>query len=294
MMRKMLVSLLAAMLLLAVSMPAHGELHVNEEPPEDWSERELFRLVVIDVERSDAMLLQCGGENMLVDAGIGTRRDKLYEALDSRGVTHFKYLFSTHSDNDHIQGFRYLIQSGNYEADMFTSPNPVDYEDGPGFHAPVARAVRKAQIPYHVIEEGEQLTLGGASMTVMRCMRGWGRNARSATLMITFGECRVFLTGDINDQAMAEYIEKYGEEALQADVLKAPHHGLTHLPEDFLAAVDPSLLFITNLAQNTSKFRYKMENVYPDIAVLCSGDAEIVLETDGVDWYVWQELEQAE
>lgn len=285
-MKKLIAALLALYMLTASALAA---VYINEEPPADWAERELFRITAIDVDRSDAMLLQCGGENMLVDGGSGQFRDRLYAAVDAAGVTQFKYLFSTHSDNDHIHGLKYLMETGNYQVDMFISPNKASYKNDGNYHQMTMRVIEKMDIPYYQIQDGEELTLGGASMKVMRCMKEWGANARSAVLMITFGESKLLLTGDIDYRVMNHFVEKYGAEALDADIMKAPHHGLATIVPDFRSAVSPELIFIPNLKKNTSKFNNYMKKNDPDIQLLYCGDAEIVMETDGQDWYVWQD-----
>lgn len=288
-MKKMMALVMGLFMLLSSALAA---VYINEEPPADWSERSLFRLTAIDVDRSDAMLLQCGGESMLVDGGSGQYRDKLFEAVDEAGVTRFKYLFCTHSDNDHIHGLKYLMESEQYQVDVFMSPNKTSYKDDAGYHQMAMRVINRLEIPYQQVEDGDVLTLGDATMTVLRCMESWGANARSAVLMVTFGESRILLTGDIDYRVMRQFVEKYGEEALKADIMKAPHHGLATIVPEFRSVVAPELIFVPNLKKNTRKFNNYMKKNDPDIALLYCGDAEIVMETDGQDWYVWQETEQ--
>lgn len=283
-------ALLLALALLACSACAQAEVFINEEPPSDWAERQLFRLTAIDVDRSDAMLLECGGEAMMVDGGSGQFRDRLFKAVDEAGVTHFKYLFSTHSDNDHIHGLTYMMNSQRYQIDMFTSPNKESYRDDAGYHVGAVRACRKQGIPYHQVEDGEVLTLGGATLQVMRCTKSWGSNARSAVLMVRFGESSVLLTGDIDARTMRYYVQKYGADALKADILKAPHHGIATIVEEFRQAVRPAVIFVPNLQEKARKFSTYMKTNAPDIRLLYSGDATIVMETDGMDWYIWQTL----
>ena len=84
-------------------------MYIGQQPPEDWAEKETLRVRSIDVDRSDALLLTCGGEAMLVDASTTYFISRVYTAMDVEGVTALKYLFSTHSDDDHIGGFSPLI-----------------------------------------------------------------------------------------------------------------------------------------------------------------------------------------
>ena len=290
MMNKRMAGLLAAILLLAVSMSAHAEVYLNAEPPEDWSSRELFRLVAVDTNRTDAMFLWCGGEAMMVDGGSGGYEEQFYALMEQYGATSFKYLFSSHSDKDHIEGLRFIMMQQRYPIGMFVSACDTRYADELGFHQQAVRMAAHQGVEYHVTYDGEELSLGGATLHVMRCTEPWGRNNRSATLMITFGESRIFLTGDIDNQTMRHYVQKYGAEEIKADIVKSPHHGIATMPEVFLKAVDARICFVTNLQERVPEFAGDVTRHSPETAVLFCGDADILMETDGVDWYVWQNL----
>lgn len=282
--------LLTLLLCLGLCSGAAAEIYFNTDAPADWQERDILRLTAIDVDRSDAMLLECGGEAMLVDGGSGQFRDRLFETVDSAGITRFKYLFSTHSDNDHIHGLKHLMDTGRYQVDLFTSPNKTSFVDEAGFHQATMRVIQRENIPYHQVKDGECLALGNAQLTVMRCMEIWGSNARSAVLMVQFGSSRVLLTGDIDARTMEHYVKKYGAEYLRAEIMKAPHHGIATIPERFLEAVEPQLIFVPNMVEDTAKFNVYMQETAPEISLMFCGDASIVMETDGVDWYIWQHL----
>ena len=290
--RKVLASLLAALWLLAVSMSACADVYVNVDAPEDWAERELLRVVAVDTNRTDAMFLTCGGEAMMVDGGSGKYEYLFYDLMETYGMTSFKYLFSSHSDQDHIEGLRYIMLEEKYPVGEFVSACDMNYKDDLGYHQRAVNVIRRKEVPYHIVEPGDELTLGGATMTVLRCTEPWGRNARSATLMITYGESRIFLTGDIDNKTMKHYVEKYGEDALKADIVKSPHHGIASMPQEFLEAVDAKLCFVTNLSERVPNIASNVTRYLPDAQVLFCGDATILMETDGTDWYVWQELEK--
>ena len=285
--------LFALMLLVLLCLgSARAEIYYNVDRPEDWYSRPVLRLTAIDVDRSDAMLLECGGEAMLVDGGSGHFRDRLFAAVDKAGLSNFKYVFSTHSDNDHIHGLKYLMENEKYEVELFTSPNKPEYKDDAGYHQATMRVIRKREIPYLQVEDGDVLNLGPASLTVMRCMESWGSNARSAVLMVQLGNSRVLLSGDIDAKTMKHYVEKYGAENLRADILKAPHHGIATIVDEFLGAVQADMIFVPNMKENTAKFNNYMKVHAPDTTLLYCGDATICMETDGTDWYVWQDLPQ--
>lgn len=288
-MMKRWAGLLVAAVLMLLCTVAGAEMHIGQRPPEDWADKDTLRVRAIDVDRSDAMLLSCGGEHMLVDASTTYFGDRVIRALDDSGVEKLKYLFSTHSDDDHIGGFSPVIRAQRYVIGEFLSPNGINYKDKAGFHQLVMTAVRKFDVSYREVEDSEVLTLGDAQMTVLRCLKPWGRNARSACLSIRFGESTMLLTGDIETMAMEHFLEKYDHALLNVDIVKAPHHGIITMPDSFMQVAQPAFMFVPNTAAKAKKFGENMAKTAPDVGLMYSGDGAVVMETDGTDWYIWQE-----
>ena len=77
----------------------------------DGGDGELDPLTVtyIDVGQGDSILLQCGGHNMLIDAGKNDQGTKLQDYFMSKGIEEFDYLVGTHPDEDHIGGLDVII-----------------------------------------------------------------------------------------------------------------------------------------------------------------------------------------
>ncbi len=288
--RQRLIGLLCALVLLISS--AQAELyHVSGEAdvPADWADRETLRVTCIDTDRSDAILLECGGEAMMVDGGSGQYRSRVYATLDAANITTLKYLFATHSDNDHVHGFIYLIRSGLYQVDALLSANDTAYQDKSGYHQLLVKAANAMNVPYVQIYDGDELTLGSATIEVMRCSEAWGANARSATCMVRLGTSRIFLTGDIDNVTMQWYAETYGDR-LTCNLLKIPHHGLASIPQSFLEATQPQAVFVPSTSKRCeAKFAGWARKYLPADGVYYSGDGSVVMLTDGTDWYMWQE-----
>ncbi len=287
-MKRLLMALLALMLMMS---GACAEVFYNVALPEDWTERTVMTIVMMDTDRTDAMLLMAGGEAMLVDGGTKKYVPVLEETLDRYGVKQLKYLFSTHSDNDHIQGLNYLMMLEKYEIGMFTSPVKETYVDQGGYHQSTVETIQRLGIPYHIVEDREILTLGDATIEVLRCMEEWGHNARSACCRVTFGDCAILLTGDIDNRTMYHFADKYPAEVLQAQVVKAPHHGLATMPEEFMEAVSPAVVLVNNKEKDAPKIKNNMKK-YEGVITLFSGEGQILLETDGTDWYVFHQYEE--
>lgn len=222
--RKLLLMLLCAALGLGAAQAEVYRVENEADVPADWAEKDTLRLTCIDTNRSDAMVLQSGGEAMMVDSGEGRYRKRVYATLDGYGITELKYLLNTHCDDDHLHGFIYLMYSDLYQVDAFLSPNTTTYVDEEGYHQQAVKATGTKNIPYVQIGDGDELTLGNAKLTIFRCPLPTGQNNRSAACMVQFGDSRAFLTGDIDNETMQWYATTYGEK-LRCDILKAPLTG---------------------------------------------------------------------
>jgi len=66
----------------------------------------------IDVRQGDAILIQYGGENYIIDSGKNLSSNKLIHYVDSVGVTTLNACLITHPDYDHYGEFEDLIESG--------------------------------------------------------------------------------------------------------------------------------------------------------------------------------------
>lgn len=138
--RKLLLMLLCAALGLGAAQAEVYRVESEKDVPADWAEKDTLRLTCIDTNRSDAMVLQSGGEAMMVDSGEGRYRRRVYATLDGYGITELKYLLNTHCDDDHLHGFIYLMYSDLYQVDAFLSPNTTTYVDEEGYHQQAVKA----------------------------------------------------------------------------------------------------------------------------------------------------------
>ena len=279
--------LIAVLLMLVMAMPAAlAEIYLIEDEsqrPEGWSEKELLRLTAIDTDRSDAMLLQCGGENMMIDGGSQQFYDRLLALIAEEGITEFKYLYNTHPDTDHIQGLTLLMNRWEGHVGGFYTAVAKTYTASP--HALAVRVTQKRNIPYVQIFDGDVLTLGGATINVIRCDQNWGTNNRSAACQVVFGNSKVLLPGDCGNQALEYFIANRDHALLECDIMKAVHHGINGIVPEFLDVAQPEFIFVPNAKENLVETK---QAFFSDLGAWFNGDGAIVMETDGADWYIWQ------
>jgi competence protein ComEC len=149
---------------------------------------------------------------------------------------------------------------------------------------PIATAVRARAAQRGVpVREPHPLTLGGVRIEVpSHFQQGRSLNDNSIVLRIVHGDVALLFAGDV--EALAEADLAQGGEELQADLLKAPHHGSrTSSTEAFLRRVSPRFTVFSVGAGN----RFGFPN--PDVVARTQGrifrtDAcAVVAESDGHD-----------
>ena len=278
---------LFALLLLLFSLRAAGaEVFLDAPPRESWYQSPLLRITAFSAGQSDCMLLECGGETMMVDGGTAAYQDELIHAMHERNVENFKYLLGTHYHEDHIGGLIALMENG-FGAGEYLHPYEPNAIYSNVNHRRAMQTVKNRKIPERQIMNGDQLLLGEAVITLIRYDEGISANGRSTLAHVQFGSASALLTADIIGDTQSWCLETMPPSMLDVDVLKAPHHGVSAMVKDFVLAASPELIFINNEARDAREGIRQAENL--SIPALCTGDGRVVLETDGEDWYVYQQ-----
>ena len=235
---KKLISLILAVLL-AVSF-ACCDIAAPNQTNSDLPDAKLL-VHFIDVGQGDSILLESGGEFVLIDAGEKEYGDTVVRYIKSRGAKCLKYIIATHPHSDHIGGLTKVINS--VEADSFIT-SETDQNTRTWLN--VLDAVDKKDLEYIDAEPGATYSFGEAEFTILAPLSSGysGYNDYSVVTRVDCGDISFMLTGDAEKQSEKEMLSS-GED-LKADVLKCGHHGSsTSSTAAFLKAVDPSYAIIS-------------------------------------------------
>ena len=176
----------------------------------------------IDVGQGDSILLTCGKQYMLVDAGGEQAGQTVVDYLHRQSVTTLDYLVSTHPHRDHCGGLATVVQNFSVR----TAYSPVTESDNEYFTA-FAAAAKTAKVRITVPAAGDTFPLGSATVTVLGPLGDYESldnvNDMSLVLRVEYGDTSFLLTGDM----------EYGEETsllnagadVDCTVLKVGHHG---------------------------------------------------------------------
>lgn len=199
----------------------------------------------IDVGQGDSALLACGGETLLIDAGVSSEGETVVEYLKSRGVTELDYVVCTHAHEDHCGGLDAVIE--NFDVGTLFAPY-TEFDSSGAFTRFEDTAAEKGLF-VTVPPLGAEFTLGDAVFEFAGPVSDWGGdlNDSSLVLRIEYGETAFLFTGDISAGAL-EDCALIGGFDLGCDVLKLGHHGSS-------SSTDEEVLDLTR----------------PELAVACCG-----------------------
>ena len=206
------------------------------------------------------------GRNVLIDIADGADAPgRAIGYLQARKITKIDLVVISHFHKDHYGRLPDLIAAGiqiGRVACNMPAPNATltDAEMPWGFDRKHAESVlgllREKNIPYFTPKAGERLIEvalpngGSATLDVVCLFDGANTpigktdtNDTSIIVRLSHGATRALFTGDLN-RPMGGFLAK-SDFDLQADLLKAPHHGTESCaPNEFFARVNPKAVLV--------------------------------------------------
>lgn len=263
-----------------------------------------LRISVLDVGQADAILLQDGKRNIMVDVGNDVKdkvgdsggRQALIKALDKAGVNRIKTVFVTHHHRDHMGNIMYV--RGKYGVSNIYDSGYVNN----GYKASVAlnSDLRAGRYNGQALKAGDKITidknyyievLAPGDFLSKKDLKNM--NNTSLVLMLHYGSFKMLLTGDAEAPIEDALQQKYGT-ALQADVLKVGHHGSkTSSYWPFISKVKPKYALIS--CGDFSIYKHPNKNVVGSLThlgakVLTTHDhGTLTVTTDGKSFDVLTE-----
>lgn len=218
-----------------------------------WADKAFQQDLIVHflpVGHGDAILLEFpGGEAVLVDTGpMGQSGDAatrvILPFLRERRISELALLILTHPDADHIGGSFSLVKGVKVKRILFNG------DDRPG-KGQLREALRR--LPLETVNaDTPAFHFGGdagnppsqATLEILlpkTLSEAETANDASLVTLVTLGDHKLLLTGDLEAAGEARLLARYPADKLRSDVLKLGHHGSkSSSSEAFLKAVKPA------------------------------------------------------
>jgi len=231
-------------------------------------------ILVFNAGTADCTLIRLpGGETIMIDTGPGasgyeTEKDpsavldtdvwaskRLLPWLNRNGIKRIDHLILTHTHSDHIGGFAALA-SRLQVARVFASD---DFLRSPVW-ATLSSQKWLQGTRITPVADTMDISIGDANLHFLHPDGHWNTDSENDRSIVTrldvMGKSYLF-AADIQTPA-EEYLVQNHPDALDADYLKAPHHGSKGSNSaDFLAAVSPWEIWVTCSARNVYGFPHQ-------------------------------------
>jgi len=286
-----------SLLVLGIIILSFGQLHADN-----------LKVHFIDVRQGDAILIQYGGENYIIDSGKNFSSNKLIHYVDSVGVTTLNACLITHPDYDHYGEFEDLIESELFNIEKFIRNKDISMNVS---YIRLMNLLLNENIPVDSVDHNCDLNW---TMTTDILSPNYdngfsGDNNNSIVIKMSLGEVDFLFTGDSVEDNNQYLLDTYD---LDAEVLKVSHHGgIDGTSDAFLAEVTPAVSVISSgnnsyghpsptvigLLQDEGSFIYSTAddwntwwisggNGSDDVSL----DDDVLVETDGENIWVNDEL----
>lgn len=282
-MLKSLLTKLLSLILIILLLPTSLAL-ATSAPPEgyDVEGEKVLHLFVLDLIGADCMLLEYQGKHLFIDTGKIGHIDRILQLVERRKVTKAD-VFITHPHDDHIGGLVPLtdhIEIGNIYG-VF----PDDEPDKSSWQKRVVKQLNEKGKKFIRLAHNDRIDFHeDIEIRVLQEPTNKNINERSGMLHITYGERKLLLTADVGNRTMGILGRQEGK-AIQADILKAPHHGIENLQNDFLKAVQPNIVFFTHNKSKTKVMQDTLNRRKIPTVFVTEGLLHFLTD-GGEEWYL--------
>ena len=204
------------------------------------------RVHFLDVGQGDAILIDCGQVEVLIDGGDNKAGSTVVSALRPLVDGKLDYIIATHPDADHIGGLDDVLAAFEVGEviDSGRSATSATYKD-------YMTAVQNEPGCTLSYDEDRTIILGpNTILSIIETGDNWSNaNDSSVVSELICGDVTVLFTGDISQKVEQECLSLFGD----VDVLKVGHHG---------SATSSSAAFLKVVKPEVAVASYKVGNSY--------------------------------
>lgn len=222
-----------------------------------WRSYETLTVTFLDVGQGDSAVMETPqGSCFLIDGGssseanVGTYR--LLPFLKHQGISTIDYVMVSHTDEDHMNGIIEILEAIEKGQTSLKIENLLlpGWQDTNAQLEELAKKGEAAGCRVMYLNQGDWMKEGMLKIACLhpdKSLYGQEPNSGSQVFEVTYGECSVLFTGDVEGDGEKK-VESLlaGERGGSYDILKVAHHGSKNSSKDsFLEKVRPQAAIIS-------------------------------------------------
>ena len=219
---------------------------------------ENLKVTFLDVGQGDSAVIETPlGQSFLIDGGsssiakVGTYR--ILPFLKYEGIQYLDYVMVSHTDSDHMNGILELLEAIEGKETSLKLRNLVlpGWKDTNKELKKLEKLGKAAGCRILRLTQGDTMEDGMLHLSCLHPDRGFygeKTNSGSQVIEVSYGECRILFTGDLEGEGEQKVEKLLGEDKCSPyDILKVAHHGSRNSSgESFLKAVKPKAAVISS------------------------------------------------
>ena len=202
--------------------------------------------IKISTGRYDAILFRLGDNTLFVDGGLPGHYSQIDDYLKSIGVDHIDVIVGSHGHNNHVGPHAKLIRNYNVKEAYYNQDIYNCFSCDDGAYDNIIKALAEKNVKPVVSTIGSVFYFADEVKfeTIGPLEKHSYPNNYSTNYIITFQGVKMMITGDGIQQS--NVLSMYTKEQLDVDIFKWPHHGSHSLKTEFLNAIEPEYVVVTN------------------------------------------------
>ena len=211
---------------------------------------------VIDVQKGDAIYINCGEKNILVDSGEYSYFKTVDKYLKEHDVKKLDLVVVTHPHTDHMGSMSEIIKK--YKIEKFIMPQvPESITPTSSIYKFMLEALKEKEVAVQKPNPLETFSVGDITVTVLAPIKQYqNTNDNSVVICVTFKNKKILLTGDAEKGSEEDILRKNFD--IKADILKVAHHGSnTSTTDAFLKKISPKYAVLSTSEEYIKNFNFK-------------------------------------
>jgi beta-lactamase superfamily II metal-dependent hydrolase len=195
-----------------------------------------------NIGQGDCTLIKSQGSAVLIDCGIESDNNKIYNNLLKRDVKSLELAVITHHHKDHMGDFLNLAENMKIKRLVISDSSAEDSDNE--LYKRIIEVANKNGTEIITPKAGSVFKFGSATLKILSVNNSASEeNDRSVVMMANIGDKNILFTGDLGAEAEQALLQKIN---LKCDILKLGHHGSANSSyTEFLRAASPKFAIVS-------------------------------------------------